>query len=204
MENKTIFTTKEAAEYLGISLSTIYRMEKKGLISAMRTPGGQRRFSKKSIEEYLRKSRKFGAPQNPSLYKKKSLLIREAGDVYKFQAIKQVTTPKPFEVEELFFQTDLIWIYNTDFLRTECIKEGSIDLIVTSPPYNVDIRYNSYDDTIPYDIYLEFTQRWLEKAYKLLKDDGRFCLNIPLDKNKGGQQSVYADITIIAKQIGEK
>lgn len=29
-----------------------------------------------------------------------------------------------------------------------------------------------------------------------------FCLNIPLDKNKGGQQSVYADIVTIAKDIG--
>ena len=30
----------------------------------------------------------------------------------------------------------------------------------------------------------------------------RFCLNIPLDKNKGGQQSVGADVTTLAKQIG--
>jgi site-specific DNA-methyltransferase (adenine-specific) len=37
-----------------------------------------------------------------------------------------------------------------------------------------------------------------------MKDDGRFCLNIPLDKNKGGQQSVCADITTIAKQVGWK
>jgi len=35
-----------------------------------------------------------------------------------------------------------------------------------------------------------------------LKDDGRFCLNIPLDKNKGGHQSIYVDIITIAKKIG--
>lgn len=104
----------------------------------------------------------------------------------------------------LYFQENKIYIFNDDFLTTRCIEENSIDLIVTSPPYNVDIRYNSYDDKIPYDIYLEFSQKWLTKAYKLLKDDGRFCLNIPLDKNKGGQQSVYADIISIAKKIGWK
>jgi site-specific DNA-methyltransferase (adenine-specific) len=38
----------------------------------------------------------------------------------------------------------------------------------------------------------------------LTKNDGRFCLNIPLDKNKGGQQSVCADITTIAKNVGWK
>ncbi len=101
--------------------------------------------------------------------------------------------------EKLYFQSSNIFIFNDDFLTTDCIKEDSIDLVVTSPPYNVDIRYNSYDDKISYDIYLEFTQKWLEKAFKLVKDDGRFCLNIPLDKNKGGQQSVYADIMAITK-----
>ncbi|MEO0273359.1 MAG: site-specific DNA-methyltransferase [candidate division WOR-3 bacterium] len=106
--------------------------------------------------------------------------------------------------EKLYFKAGNIEIYNDDFLTINYIEENSIDLIVTSPPYNVDIRYNEYDDKIPYDIYLEFTQKWLEKAYKLLRDDGRFCLNIPLDKNKGGQQSVYADIITIAKKIGFK
>jgi site-specific DNA-methyltransferase (adenine-specific) len=101
-----------------------------------------------------------------------------------------------------YFQTNEIKIYNDDLLGTNCIEEKSVDLIVTSPPYNVDIRYNSYDDTLPYDIYLEFTQKWLEKTYRLLKDDGRFCLNIPLDKNKGGQQNVYADIVTITRKLG--
>lgn len=106
--------------------------------------------------------------------------------------------------EKLYFHTDTIRIYKDDFLTTECIKQNSVDLIVTSPPYNVDIRYNSYDDRIPYNVYLEFTKTWLERAYKFLRDDGRFCLNIPLDKNKGGQQSVYADIIAIAKKVDFK
>ena len=55
-----------------------------------------------------------------------------------------------------------------------------------------------------YEDYLSFTDKWLRKCHKLLKDDGRFCLNVPLDKNKGGQQSVCADITTIAKNVGFK
>jgi site-specific DNA-methyltransferase (adenine-specific) len=104
--------------------------------------------------------------------------------------------------ERAYFETDEIKIFNDDFLKSNCVKEESVDLIVTSPPYNVDIKYNSYDDKMSYDIYLNFTKNWLEKAYTLLKDDGRFCLNIPLDKNKGGQQCVYADIVTIARKIG--
>lgn len=100
-------------------------------------------------------------------------------------------------------EVDGIQIINADFLHVD-IPDNSIDLIVTSPPYNVGIQYNSHDDTISYEEYLRWTEEWLRKALKLMKPDGRMCLNIPLDKNKGGQQSVYADITTIAKGVGWK
>lgn len=106
--------------------------------------------------------------------------------------------------QKLYFHSDSIWIYNDDLLKADYLEKNSIDLIVTSPPYNLDIKYGSYDDRMPYGIYLEFTENWIEKCYSLVRDDGRFCLNIPLDKNKGGQQSVYADIISIAKKIGWK
>lgn len=104
----------------------------------------------------------------------------------------------------LYFKTYSLAIYNDDILSIKSIKEKSIDLIITSPPYNVDIKYNSHDDKMVYGTYLKFTEEWISKCYLLAKDDGRFCLNIPLDKNKGGQQSVCADITTIAKQVGWK
>jgi site-specific DNA-methyltransferase (adenine-specific) len=49
---------------------------------------------------------------------------------------------------------------------------------------------------------LEFSEKWLRCCFDWLKEDGRLCLNVPLDKNKGGQQSVGADFTHIAKTIG--
>jgi excisionase family DNA binding protein len=47
--NEEKFTTKQAAEFLGISTSTIYRMEKQNLIESIKTPGGQRRFLKEQL-----------------------------------------------------------------------------------------------------------------------------------------------------------
>ena len=122
--------------------------------------------------------------------------------------VKELEVKSPLQIPasltqaELYFQMDNTYIYNTNFLTTKCVETSSIDLIVTSPPYNVDIHYNSHDDKMPYSAYLEFTNEWLSKCYTLLKDDGRFCLNIPLDKNKGGHQSVYADVTSIARKCG--
>jgi site-specific DNA-methyltransferase (adenine-specific) len=113
---------------------------------------------------------------------------------------------KKEEVKDIkpYFEYDNIFIYKDDILKISAIPHNSIDLIVTSPPYNVDIHYNSHVDNLTYSDYLEFTRKWVQKCFELVKDDGRFCLNIPLDKNKGGQQSVYADITKIAREIGWK
>lgn len=101
-----------------------------------------------------------------------------------------------------YFYSDDVAIIDDDLLKTEAVRPESIDLIVTSPPYNVDIQYNSNEDDLTYEEYLQFSREWMTRCYEWLKSDGRFCLNIPLDKNKGGQQSVGADLTTIAKEIG--
>jgi len=103
-----------------------------------------------------------------------------------------------------YFETKDVKIINGDATNRNCIESGTIDLIVTSPPYNVDIAYNSHKDDLSYEDYLCFSKTWLETCFEWLKDSGRLCLNVPLDKNKGGQQSVGADLTVLAKKVGYK
>jgi len=59
------FTVKKAANYLGISTSTIYRAEKKGLLKAIKTPEGQRRFEIEELENYKEINKKIKATQPP-------------------------------------------------------------------------------------------------------------------------------------------
>jgi excisionase family DNA binding protein len=40
-----LLTAREAAAYLRVSLSTLHRMERRGQLRAMRTPGGHRRYT---------------------------------------------------------------------------------------------------------------------------------------------------------------
>ena len=101
-----------------------------------------------------------------------------------------------------FYTTDGLTILKADSLTTRAVAPESVDLIVTSPPYNVDIAYGLHDDGRSYKKYLAFSRAWLARACSWLKRDGRMCLNIPLDKNKDGQQSVGADLTTIAKEVG--
>ena len=107
-------------------------------------------------------------------------------------------------IDGIFYTEQRVKILCDNTLTTQLIAPESIDLIITSPPYNLDIQYKSNNDKLPYDDYLLFTQQWLKRALDWLKNDGRMCLNIPLDKNKDGVQSVGADITQIAKRVGYK
>jgi site-specific DNA-methyltransferase (adenine-specific) len=105
-----------------------------------------------------------------------------------------------------FLKTDRLQIIHGDTLRVTAaeLAPESVDLIVTSPPYNVDVQYNSHRDDGDYASYLDFSRAWLSKCLTLARRGGRLCLNVPLDKNKGGQQSVAADLTVLAKQVGWK
>ncbi len=106
--------------------------------------------------------------------------------------------------DDSIFQFNEICLLNSNSLEQDLFEEEFIDLIVTSPPYNVGIEYNSNDDELNYDAYLDFSKKWMSNCYKWSKTQARFCLNIPLDKNKGGNRSVGADLTLIAQEIGWK
>jgi site-specific DNA-methyltransferase (adenine-specific) len=58
------------------------------------------------------------------------------------------------------------------------LAPGSVDAIVTSPPYNLGIRYRSYDDTMPRARYLSWTGDWVAAARRVLGDDGSLFLNV--------------------------
>jgi site-specific DNA-methyltransferase (adenine-specific) len=103
--------------------------------------------------------------------------------------------------------------YINTVINGDCVEvmkelpEGSIDLIVTSPPYGVNIAYDVHDDDMEISEYLEFSRKWLTEAYKLLKDDGRIALNIPYEINrqaKGGRIFFVSEVYQIMKEVGFK
>ena len=58
------------------------------------------------------------------------------------------------------------------------LPSGSVSIIVTSPPYNLGIDYRSYDDTLPRQQYLAWTDAWTAAARRVLADDGSMFLNL--------------------------
>jgi site-specific DNA-methyltransferase (adenine-specific) len=58
------------------------------------------------------------------------------------------------------------------------LEPGTVDAIVTSPPYNLGIRYRTYDDALPRAQYLEWTGEWVSRAARVLRADGSLFLNV--------------------------
>jgi len=60
----------------------------------------------------------------------------------------------------------------------DALPPASIDVVVTSPPYNLGIQYRSYDDAGPRDEYLAWSGRWIERVARTLTTDGSLFLNV--------------------------
>lgn len=58
------------------------------------------------------------------------------------------------------------------------LESASVDLIVTSPPYNLGIAYREYSDRQQRSEYLAWFERWAAEARRLLADSGSLFLNI--------------------------
>ena len=87
------------------------------------------------------------------------------------------------------------------------MPEGWVDLVVTSPPYNVGIAYDVHNDEIVMDEYWEWSEKWLTEAYRLLKDDGRIAINIPYEVNvqaRGGRVFFASEMYQVMKKVGFK
>lgn len=62
---------------------------------------------------------------------------------------------------------------NFDFMRS--LEKGSMDLIVTSPPYNIG---KEYERRTPLDIYIESQATTIAEAVRLLSPQGSICWQV--------------------------
>ena len=56
-ERQVVLKAREAAEYLRISLFTLNKIERQGLLVPFRTPGGHRRYTLEMLNQYVEENR---------------------------------------------------------------------------------------------------------------------------------------------------
>lgn len=94
-------------------------------------------------------------------------------------------------------------IYHGDCLELmKEIPDETIDMVITSPPYNLQIEYNSYEDNLSKEDYLTWCARWIGKCADLLKDGGRIAINIPIESNIGDKWFMFNDYINLLNSFG--
>ncbi len=58
------------------------------------------------------------------------------------------------------------------------LAPGSVDVLVTSPPYNLGVEYAAYDDARPREEYLDWIGRLAASVRTVLAPSGSFFLNV--------------------------
>jgi len=60
--------------------------------------------------------------------------------------------------------------------RNMPLADNSVNIILTSPPYNVNLPYEDYDDNLPEDEYFEIMKAFLSEAYRVCAESARmYC-----------------------------
>src|ERR1700677_463792 len=65
-ERQLVFTSSQAARYVGVSLAPVRRWTDAGHIDCYRTPGGQRRFSRPQLDEFIASMQRTGPAEEPA------------------------------------------------------------------------------------------------------------------------------------------
>ena len=60
-------------------------------------------------------------------------------------------------------------------------ESGTVDLVFADPPFNWDVNYGAWDDSMPREAYEQFTKEWLDACIEVLSPTGSLWVNIPDD-----------------------
>lgn len=90
-------------------------------------------------------------------------------------------------------------IYCGDSSDMEEVEDSSIDLIITSPPYNVGKSYEG--DMVAVDSYMEGITPVFRECWRVLKDGGRICINIA-NTGRNPYQPLTAYYTMMMLDLG--
>ena len=100
-------------------------------------------------------------------------------------------------------------LYNDDCINVlEDLDDNSIDLIITSPPYNlghsksndktrsIEVKYNGYLDDLPQDEYEKWQVNVLNECYRVLKPTGLIYYN---HKERHKKNNYFNPINLIQR-----
>ncbi len=92
-------------------------------------------------------------------------------------------------------------IYNADARDMSFIPDGVVDLVVTSPPYNVGKNYATHDDCLSMEEYLAMLEQVWRECYRVLAPGGRIAINVA-GVDRKPYLPLHAYITLQMNRLG--
>jgi len=90
------------------------------------------------------------------------------------------------------------------------VPDDVVSLTITSPPYNLSIKYGTHSDNLPYSKYLVWLKNIFSEIFRVTKNGGRVAINIDAmtnrqdDKDDEYIRPIYAHLYNLMKEIGWK
>jgi len=81
------------------------------------------------------------------------------------------------------------------------LPEASVELAITSPPYNVRIPYRGYTDDLPPEEYLRWLKEVWRSLHRVLVPGGRFVLNVAPTSIKNFRP-IHHDLSRDLRELG--
>lgn len=87
-----------------------------------------------------------------------------------------MTTPTPYVTAD----NPGVRLYLGDCIdgMRQALEASSVSVVVTSPPYNIGVRYRSYNDAKPREDYLDWIDRVAIELVRVLEPQGSLFLNV--------------------------
>lgn len=104
-----------------------------------------------------------------------------------------------------YYENDRSMIYNEDVLDFLALFDSNVDLIATSPPYNVGKPYggDAEADQMAYPDYLDWLDEVWRLSYNALVDGGRLAINVA-DLDRNPYRSSHSDIYARMKRMSSE
>lgn len=78
----------------------------------------------------------------------------------------------------------------------QSLESNSVDLVLTDPPYNVNLDYDEYEDNLEEEEYWEWLKQVLEECYRVIKEDGAVCIVTPITQQRKWLNFIHEELSL--------
>lgn len=97
----------------------------------------------------------------------------------------------------------MIYIHNKSSADMAEISDGAAHMVITSPPYNCDTDYGSYNDTQDKESFLAMLETVWRECSRILVPGGRLCVNVAHGIGRRPYWPLFSHVSVQIERLFE-